>query len=268
MPLRLSPEPVGPVPPPIEGGGGTTLFAKSVPPEEPAPPPVLPVPPPGPESDGGGGTTLGFPRYGAEPDRELLATPPLIPTDGGGATTFEPREVPSPLWFPWRVPLGSFALTEGGGCTTLLLSDGALPAPVLLAFTDGGGGTTSCVPKIFPIRLLTSDALPDCVGCGGTTLLAGSGTLPAARRRMSEETSVEGGGATTDGAGILSLGLRTPARSGAETGGGTTLASIVRMGAEEIWRLTAPGAGGITLLASVGLERKGSRGEAGAGATT
>jgi len=83
-----------------------------------------------------------------------------------------------------------------------------------------------------PIKLL-SDPLADCGG-GGTTVLAGSGTLPAARRRMSEEMSAEGGGATTDGEGMLNLGLRTPARSGAETGGGTTLASIVCMGAEEI----------------------------------
>src|SRR5215471_14175919 len=193
--------------------------------------------------------------------------PPLTPREGGGATTFEPREVLSPLRFPRGFPLGSFAFTEGGGGTTLLLSDRALPPPVSLAFTAGGGGTTSCVPKILPIRLLISDPLPDCGG-GGTTVLAESGTLPAARRRMSEEISAEGGGATTEGAGMLSLGLRTLARSGAETGGGTTLASMVRIGAEEIWRLTAPGAGGITLPARVGLERKGSRGEAGAGATT
>ena len=150
----------------------------------------------------------------------------------------------------------------------MLLTDGALPPLVLFVFTDGGGGTTSCVPKILPIRLLTSEPPPDCDGGGGTTVFAGSGTLPEARRRMSEEMSAEGGGATTDGAGMLNFGFRTPARSGAETGGGTTLASIACMGAEEICRLTVPGAGGITLPANVGLERKGSRGEAGAGATT
>src|SRR5579871_1792816 len=194
--------------------------------------------------------------------------PPLAPTDGGGATTFDPRDVPSPLRFPRGLPLGSFAFTEGGGGTTLLVSDGALPPLAVFGFTEGGGGTTSCVPNIFPIKLLTSDPLPDDDGGGGTTVLAGSGTLPEARRRMSDETSAEGGGATTDGAGMLSLGLCTPARSGAETGGGTTLASIVRKGAEEIWRLTVPGAGGITLPASVWLERNGSRGETGAGATT
>jgi hypothetical protein len=194
--------------------------------------------------------------------------PPFAPTEGGGATTLDPREVPSPLRFPRELPLGSFAFTEGAGGTTLLLSDGALLPPVLFVLTDGGGGTTSCVPKILPIKLLTSDPLPDDDGGGGTTVLAESGTLPEARRRMSEEMSADGGGATTEGAGMLSLGLRTPARSGAETGGGTTLASIVRTGAEEIWRLTVPGAGGITLPARVWLERKGSRGGVGAGATT
>src|ERR1700739_3396071 len=122
--------------------------------------------------------------------------PPFAPTDGGGATTFDPREVPSPLRFPRGLPLGSFAFTEGGGGTTLLLSDGAPPPFVLFVFTDGGGGTTSRVPKILPIKLLTSDPL-DCEGGGGTTVLAGSGAPPAVSRRMSEEMSAEGGGATT-----------------------------------------------------------------------
>jgi len=97
-----------------------------------------------------------------------------------------------------------------------------------LAFTDvGGGATTSVGPKIFPIKLLMNDPLPEGDGGGGTTALLGSGTLPVARCRTSGVTSVDGGGATTTGLGKLSFGLRVLARSGAETGGGTTAGSIV-----------------------------------------
>jgi hypothetical protein len=52
LPLAPLPEPVAAVPPPIEGGGGITLPARSVPPAA-----VLPVPRPPPDTDGGGGTT-------------------------------------------------------------------------------------------------------------------------------------------------------------------------------------------------------------------
>ena len=68
MPLRLVPEPGAAEPALTEGGGGTTLAARRVPPFTPALPPLLPLPPPGPASEGGGGTTLGLPRYGAAPD--------------------------------------------------------------------------------------------------------------------------------------------------------------------------------------------------------
>src|SRR5579864_4237516 len=57
VPVRLRPEPAEPEPPPTEGGGGTMLFASSVPRGVPAPPPLLPVPPPAPENDGGGHNT-------------------------------------------------------------------------------------------------------------------------------------------------------------------------------------------------------------------
>ena len=93
-----------------------------------------------------------------------------------------------------------------------------------------------------------NDPLPDCVGGGGTTVFDESGMLPLARRCKSCETSAEGGGAMTEGAGKLSLGLRRAARSGAETGGGTT-AAFICTGELESSRLTAPGAGGITLAA-------------------
>jgi hypothetical protein len=145
------------------------------------------------------------------------------------------------------------APTLGGGATTLAASEVPV-TPLAWAFTDGGGGTTSVAPKIFPIRLLMKDPLPVCVGGGGTTVPDESGMLPLARRCTSCEMSAEGGGAMTEGAGKFSLGLRVAARSGAETGGGSTEAFICT-GERESSRLTAAGAGGITLAASAGLER-------------
>jgi len=123
-------------------------------------------------------------------------------------------------------------------------------------------------PKIFPIRLLMKDPLPDCVGGGGTTVFDESGMLPLARRCRSCETSVDGGGAITEGADKLSLGLRVVARSGAETGGGITAALFICTGELESSRLTPPGAGGTTLAARVAVERVRSRSTLGAGATT
>ena len=122
-------------------------------------------------------------------------------------------------------------------------------------WTAGGGGTTSVGPKSLPIRLLTKDPLADCVGGGGTTVFVGSGMLPLAKRCKSCDTSFEGGGAMTDGAGILSLGLRVLARSGAETGGGITAALVICTGVLEVSRLTPPGTGGITFAASAGVDR-------------
>jgi hypothetical protein len=65
----------------------------------------------------------------------------------------------------------------------------------------------------------------------------------------------EGGGAMTVGEGMASLGLLVVARSGAETGGGTTATFVICRGALDISRLTALGAGAITLVASAGPER-------------
>jgi len=112
------------------------------------------------------------------------------------------------------------------------------------------------------------DPLPDCAGGGGTTVFDESGMLPPATRWVSCETSDEGGGAITEGADKLNLGLRVPARSGAETGGGMTAALVICTGELETSRLTPPGAGGITLPASAGAERVRSRAALGAGATT
>ena len=113
----------------------------------------------------------------------------------------------------------------------LTASDGAELLVADLELTEGGGGTTSWVPKIFPIRELTS---PLCCGGGGTTARVGSDTAAPASRRVSELMSADGGGATTEGAGIVTRELRAPARSGAETGGGTTAASVICTGEEDI----------------------------------
>jgi hypothetical protein len=91
--------------------------------------------------------------------------------------------------------------------------------------------------------------------------------FPPATRCASREMSAEGGGAMTEGAGKLSLGLRRAARSGAEAGGGTT-AAFIGAGEREVSRLTALGAAGITLGARVETERAASRVTLGAGATT
>jgi hypothetical protein len=170
-----------------------------------------------------------------------------------------------------RLPRGFapvFVATEGGGGTTLAGREVPDDPLLLPEFTLGGGGTTSLAPKILPTKLLSSDPLPDCVGGGGTTVFDGSGTLPLAKWRMSCEMSVEGGGATTAGAGMFSFDTRVLVRSGAETGGGTTATFDICTGALVISRLTAPGAGGMTLAASEGAERVLSELTAGAGATT
>jgi hypothetical protein len=175
----------------------------------------------------------------------------------------------APLRDPRRSPAAVLPVDDGGGGTTLAESDAAgLPVFAPLELTAGGGGTTSEAPKILPTKLLRSDPLPDCVGGGGTTALAVSAVLPFASRRMSREMSEEGGGAMTVGDGNVSLGSRVAIRSGAETGGGTTATLAICTGEVETWRLTAPGAGGITLEASDGAERACSRETLGAGATT
>ncbi len=192
-----------------------------------------------------------------------------IPAEGGGAITFDPGATPEPVRLPREVPSGLLA-TDGGGGTTFAASELPLPRASLALeeFTAGGGGTTSLAPKSFPITLLNIDPLPDCVGGGGTTDFDGSETLPLARRRISRDMSAEGGGAMTEGAGIVSFELRALARSGAEAGGGTTLTLDICTGALEISRLTPPGAGGITLAARAGAERDLSREAFGAGAIT
>ena len=122
---------------------------------------------------------------------------------------------------------------DGGGGITLAVSEVPDPpaevrdVPAALAEeTEGGGGTTSWVPKSFPMMLLTKDPFAAGVGGGGMTLGAAERTPPLSRRRRSR-ASVDGGGATTDGAGRVSFAMRAESRSGAETGGGTTAISFI-----------------------------------------
>ena len=91
-------------------------------------------------------------------------------------------EVPVPLRMPRWLPDVFPPVTPGGGGTTFTSTEVPLPPLELPDVTDGGGGTTSVVPNIFPSKLLTSDPVPPWVGGGGTTVLAGSGMLPLAKR--------------------------------------------------------------------------------------
>lgn len=156
-PFRPEPEESDAVP--TEGGGGTTLLANValLEPEEfivPFEDELLPA------TDGGGGITFDPPRA------ELCdrAGEPALPTDGGGGTTLALRAV-------WRVPEDAadelLLAADGGGGITLAArevdpDEELRVVPVEFpAATVGGGGTTSCVPKSFPMMLLTSDPFAD-----------------------------------------------------------------------------------------------------------
>lgn len=145
---------------------------------------------------------------------------------------------------------------------TFALSETPCPPAVVRAFpaaleeeTFGGGGTTSCVPKSFPMMLLTKEPLGAAVGGGGTTLGAVERMPPLSSRRKSRAESAEGGGAITDGAGMLSFAVRCMSRSGAETGGGTTAELFICTRDGETSRVTADGAGAITVPLRAGAER-------------
>lgn len=119
------------------------------------------------------------PRFSAV---ERLVVAPEPPTGGGGGTTFALSAVPVPPRLPRALPEGLPPVTLGGGGTIFALREVPLPFLAPPTVTDGGGGTTSVVPNIFPSRLLTIDPVPACVGGGGTTVRAGSGMLPLASR--------------------------------------------------------------------------------------
>lgn len=203
---------------------------------------------PEPGTAGGGGTTL-EPAIAAATGERV----PDAPTEGGGGTTFLAHAAgPAPARVP--VEVAELPETAGGGGTTLAASDPAVREG-LLPVTVGGGATTDVLPKTRFSRELMYEVPAAGVGGGGTTLFDRSGALPLASRCRSCDISVEGGGATTDGAGMASLGFRSDWRSGAETGGGTTAAFAICTGERETSRLTTAGAGGTMAELKAGAER-------------
>jgi hypothetical protein len=213
--------------PEIEGGGGIMLDAlRDEPWRTPDAPNDVPLPP----TAGGGGTTLDVDC--GRPLAELPKPEAALPTEGGGGITLALSEVPCP-------PLGDVR---------------ELPAPALAA-TLGGGGTTSCVPKSLPMIVLTKDPLAACVGGGGIIFGADEGMPPLSRRRRLLSEFADGGGATTDGAGMLSLAMRPLSRSGAETGGGTTATLFICTREGETACATSDGAGPTIVPFSDGAER-------------
>jgi hypothetical protein len=260
-PLAPRPEPTPPFPFAKVGGRGTTLGVSAGPEEADS---GLSRVGPAPGTAGGGGTTLEAATGAATGERALD-----IPTDGGGGTTFL---ADATGLAPARAPVEVAELPEtaGGGGRTLdptepAVRDGLLPVTV------GGGATTDELPKTRFSRELMYEVLAAGVGGGGTTLFERSGALPLANRCRSCDISADGGGATTDATGIASLGFRAFSRSGAETGGGTTMAFAICTGERETSRLTAAGAGGTMLELRAGAERASraaSRERLGAGAMT
>src|SRR5580658_668494 len=198
-----------PLPPPA--GRATTVPASR---GAPSPAPLAPRPEPSAPlplaTVGGGGTTLGASAGPAEADRGLSRVGPAPGTAGGGGTILEAAGAATGERVP-DVP------TEGGGGTTLAVSEPAV-RDGLLPVTVGGGATTDVLPNTRFRREPTYEVLAGGVGGGGTTLFERSGALPLASRCRSCDMSAEGGGATTEGAGIASFGFRADSRSGAETG--------------------------------------------------
>lgn len=108
-----------------------------------------------------------------------------------------------------------------------------------------GGGTTCCVSVPGPD--LVDDPPPDAVGGGGTGF---SRKSPAAvlPQLLRSRLTCEGGGATTAGAGSVSLGVDDTSRCGAETGGATT-STVCASGVRELAmsRGVSRGAGAMTV---------------------
>ena len=111
-----------------------------------------------------------------------------------------------------------------------------------------GGGTTWGVSE--PAPDLASDPPPDAVGGGGTGF-ARKSPVAEVPQLLRSRLTCEGGGATTAGAGSVSLGVDDTSRGGAETGGGTTSTVCVR-GTRELAksRGVSRGAGAMTVGAS------------------
>src|SRR6267378_6547278 len=112
-----------------------------------------------------------------------------------------------------------------------------------------GGGTT-CVASVPTPDARDCDPPPDAVGGGGTGFVRMSPVAELPQLLRSRLTC-DGGGATTAGAGSVSLGVDDTSRWGAETGGATTSTDCVRGTRESAKsRCWSRGAGATTAGAS------------------
>src|SRR6266852_1251352 len=129
-----------------------------------------------------------------------------------------------------------------------------------------GGGTT-CVASVPTPDARDRDPPPAAVGGGGTGFVRRSPVAELPQLFRSRLTC-EGGGATTAGAGSVSLGVDDTSRCGAETGGATTSTACVRGTRESAKsRCSSRGAGAMTVAASGFAVRILSRETLGAGGT-
>jgi hypothetical protein len=129
-----------------------------------------------------------------------------------------------------------------------------------------GGGTT-WVARVPTPDARDCDPPPDAVGGGGTGLVRMSPVAELPQLLRSRLTC-DGGGATTAGAGSVSLGVDDTSRWGAETGGATTSALCVSGTRESAKsRCSSRGAGATTVGASGLAVRILSRETFGAGGT-
>ena len=129
-----------------------------------------------------------------------------------------------------------------------------------------GGGTTC--GESGPMPDLASEPPPEALGGGGTGLARKS---PAAElpQLLRSRLTCDGGGATTAGAGSVSLGVDETSRDGVETGGATT-STVCVSGTRELARsvCASRGAGAITVAVSGVAVLILSRETFGAGGTT
>jgi len=149
------------------------------------------------------------------------ALPPLLLL-GGAPATPESSGPPSPaprLPLPWPV-IEPPPDSDGGGGTT------AVPVPIPPATERCAepapswtvGGTTDVPPR--PLIWRAAEALPTCTAGGTIWFCRSPGPKPGPV--LATSIAMVGGGATTLGDGMASLGFRFVTCSGADTGGGTT----------------------------------------------
>jgi len=114
-----------------------------------------------------------------------------------------------------------------------------------------GGGTT-CVASVPTPDARDRDPPPDAVGGGGTGLVRKSPVAELPQLLRSRLTC-DGGGATTAGAGSVSLGVDETSRCGAETGGATTSTACVRGTRESAKSRCSSRGAGATMVGASGL---------------